>query len=65
MNDDMEGVKGKNEKEKPEVSLKVKTEQEKPEVANFSCTVSLCPVLVPVSLCPVLGTMLGAVRCFH
>jgi hypothetical protein len=71
MNDDMEGVKGKNEKQNPEVSkvskvlVKVKTEPEKPEVANVSCTVSLYPVLVPVSICPVLGTVLGAVRCFH
>ena len=52
MNDDMEGVKGKNRNySKTEVLkflVKVKTEQENPEV-------SLCPVLVPVSLCPVLG----------
>ena len=62
MNDDMEAVKGKNEKQKAEVlkvlvKVKVKTEQAKPEVANVSRTVSLCPVLVPVSLCPVLGKM--------
>ena len=66
MNDDMEGVTGKNEKHMPEVlkeSVTFKTEQQKPEVANVSRTVSHCPVLVPVSFCPVLGT--NAVRCFH